>query len=255
MRKITSWYSVSSPDRSCWPSRGLVNARKFTGNGSVVEGAVQKRLNDVLPLMKQPAFGELIGISGSMVQAIELGQRTLKDDLAWRIFYATGTSVTELMKKKPELRGFDGNFFECTTCQRWKATNQLGKADGLLAVEGMTGPLKAVLTAARRATGGSDLAVRHSYLRWLTETVREFGLRSEINSMRWRGEFPVFDPSFLDLTLGSKELETKDPWLGSYRSTIPEPDSIPWTEGFRPPERMLKALKLPDGNKSGTMVK
>ena len=203
--------------------------------------AVLDRLRDVLPVTKQPALGDLIGCSGSMVQAIELGSRLLNEDLAWRIFYATGASATDLLKTKPELRGFDGNNYEFTTYERWRAVNRLGETDAVQLVNGMTKPLMAVLTAARRAMRGSDLAVRHSFLRWLVATVDEFGLLSEIREMRTKGELPAFDTSFLDLTSGSKELEDENPWLGAYRTF---PVEKPWTQGFRPPNAHSAAKTL-----------
>lgn len=193
--------------------------------------SVLKQLAQLLPVMKQPVLAELIGCSGSTVQAIELGGRPLKEDLAWRIFYATGASATALMKPKPELKGFDGNRYNFTTYQRWKAANRLGEDDHSLVVRTMSQPLTVVLAAAGRATGGSDLAIRHSYLRWLVATVEEFGLLGQIHAMRAEGKFPAFDPVFLDLTLGAKELETKNPWLGGCRTIKPEPQS----KGFRPP--------------------
>ena len=59
-------------------------------------------------------------------------------------------------------------------------------------------------------------------------------------------------PGDLDLTFGSQELEIENPWLGAYRPSVPE---IDWAEGFRPPERMLKALKLRAENKRGSVLK
>lgn len=198
----------------------------------VVLKSVLTRLKDLLPVMKQPSFGELVGCSGSMVQAIELQGRTLKEDLAWRIFYATGASAPDLLKLRPELRGFDGNRYDFTTYERWKDVNRLGNTVALELVEGMTKPLIAVLTAARHAMDGSDLAVRHSFLRWLTGAVKEFGLLGEIRRMRSEGRYPTFDATFLDLTFGGSDLEASHPWLGGYRTV--QSQEI-WSQGFRPP--------------------
>lgn len=63
-----------------------------------------RRLRTEYLKLTQPQFARLIGVSASMLQAVELGTRRITEDFANRVAYATGVNPECLLHEGAELR-------------------------------------------------------------------------------------------------------------------------------------------------------
>lgn len=63
-----------------------------------------RRLRTEYLKLTQPQFARLIGVSASMLQAVELGARRVTEDFANRVAYATGVNPEGLLQEGAELR-------------------------------------------------------------------------------------------------------------------------------------------------------
>ena len=87
---------------------------------------VRRLRTDALHLT-QPQFAKLIGISASMLQAVELGVRKLSPALADRISYATGVDPESLLVEGSELRTLIGGPYLSVDAAKENVTNAMSQ--------------------------------------------------------------------------------------------------------------------------------
>jgi transcriptional regulator with XRE-family HTH domain len=142
----------------------------------------------------QPEFARLIGVSSKYLQAIELGERPLTDDLADFMMAAFGVSPDSVKQKKGcpvHLLGDRGHRDLGNNVRSWQIfTDKIESWTPGDLREFLLPKLKVLFEAAcrKKAAAGAykfpkAIAVSLRLNRWIDQTVEDFGLRQSINTV------------------------------------------------------------------------
>jgi transcriptional regulator with XRE-family HTH domain len=127
--------------------------------------------------LTQPQFAKLFGVSASYIQAIELGQRQISDDLAYAMMTRFGVTSRSLKKKRGRPKMYSRRATIRERIEEWaKIASQLND-DILTALANVMIPKLIVLFEAAKLRGkGPALAI--SLDRWLAAAERDYALRT-----------------------------------------------------------------------------
>jgi transcriptional regulator with XRE-family HTH domain len=217
-----------------------------------------RRLRTDVLKMTQPQFARLIGVSASMLQAVELGVRRVTEDFANRVAYATGVDPECLLQECPELRTVMGTPYlssEDAKINREKMSALVPLSEADLASFGAQGALQfqdsftswknlagirptdvtlygqmlghSVELLLRAAAQGNPLkayAIGHSLARWLHRTAQEFDVIRHMESLlAERGEVPSQAP-FLNDTVLDRDPSMEWLFYQGQQSSVSKPD-------------------------------
>jgi transcriptional regulator with XRE-family HTH domain len=127
--------------------------------------------------LTQPQFAKLFGVSASYVQAIELGERQINDDLAYAMMTRFGASPRSLKKKRGRPKMYSRRATIQERIEEWAKIAQQLNDDILTVLSNVMIPKLIVLSeAARRKRKGPALAI--SLDRWLAAAERDYSLHT-----------------------------------------------------------------------------
>ncbi len=180
--------------------------------------AVRKALR-----LSQAEFAKILRVSEPYIQAIELGLRTISDDLAEEVSFRFGVTAKSLkqMKGVPEVCPRSGTPDDSLENSIRSWTRDLAKLEEDNLADTWTTELTArYARLLETATAeGKRMVLQYLFDRWLRRTARDLGLEEGILQQVRRSSAEEETPTMFDVIASSKD------WVSHYLETHAHPKS------------------------------